>query len=492
MSSDLQRLSKSAFKDGKKCAKRLWLRWNQPELMQVDEAMQARAAMGLQVGLMGRELNPGGVEVVARSVSERLEETQWLMREGAEVIYEAAFEADGLFAQVDILYKTVDGWGIREVKAAKSVNDSNLLDAVFQYLVLTKAGLRIERVELVLIAFDAPAIEGSRVEDLLVLHDVTDIARRDADDLLPEIAVLRAVLESGEAENIEAGRHCDSSCPFLGHCFGGLADDDLLFAPNLDKRKYADLRDAGYRRMSDLPVDLKLNPRAEYARAALASGREPWVVDDLGERLDKVQFPAVFLDFETASPLFPVNSGMRGGELVVFQYSAHVLSEPGGEVAHYEFIDLDSDDPHPGIVESLTEVFKGAGSIVHYSPFEKRCLNRLMGAGIPGAKELLGQFLRSNVDLEEFFKDGVYHPKFRGKTSIKVVLPVMVPGLSYADLEVKNGGMAEMSYVLARSGELAGEALAARREGLLRYCERDTWAMVKLYERLRELAGTSA
>jgi hypothetical protein len=296
-------------------------------------------------------------------------------------------------------------------------------------------------------------------------------------------------VESGEAEHIEAGRHCEATCPFLSNCFSGLADDDLLFAPNLDKRKYAALREAGYRRMSDLPADMELSPRAEGVRRALATGREPWVSDELGAALSEVRYPAVFLDFETASPLFPVNVGMRGGELVVFQFSAHVLSEPGGAMAHYEFIDLDSEDPHPGIVAALTDVFKGAGSIVHYSPFEKRCLNRLMAAGVPGANALMGQFLQSSVDLEKFFGELVYHPKFRGKSSIKVVLPVMVPGLSYDDLEVKSGGMAEMSYVLARTGELLGDDLAHRRAALLKYCERDTLAMVRLFERLSELAG---
>lgn len=490
MSSNSIRLSKSSFKDGKKCAKRLWLRLNQPELMVRDEAMEARAAIGHQVGMMGRGLNPGGKEVEGRTTRDRLIETERLLREGHETLYEAAFEEGGLYAQVDILYRVGEGWGIREVKAAKSINDGHVVDSVFQYLVLTRAGMQINRVELVLIAQDAPSIEKSRVEDLLVVQDLTDICKRDVDDLVPEIVTLLTKLSSGEAEKIEAGRHCEATCPFLGHCFSGLADDDLLFAPNLDKRKYAALREAGYRRMSDLPADMELSAKAEGVRRAIASGREPWVSDHLGAELAEVRYPAVFLDFETAAPLFPVNNGMRGGELVVFQFSAHVLSEPGGDLAHFEFIDLDSEDPHPGIVAALTDIFKGAGSIVHYSPFEKRCLNRLMAAGVPGANALMGQFLNSSVDLEKYFGELVYHPKFRGKSSIKVVLPVMVPGLSYDDLEVKNGGMAEMSYVLARTGELVGDDLDRRREALLRYCERDTEAMVRLFERLRDLAWT--
>lgn len=480
-------LSKSAYKDGVKCPKRLWLRWNHSELGVRDEAMLARAKIGEEIGILARGLHPGGVVVPGDSISERVENTARLMGEGHRVLYEAAFLAEGLFAQVDILYRWGDAWAVREVKSAKAVSDAHRDDAIFQYHVLNRAGISVERMELIMVAKDAPSIKKARVSDLFVPLDVTDICRRESVDLPAAINELLSVVEDGEAEKIRAGRHCEQACPFLNHCWGDLADDDLLFAPNLDKRKYQALVERGIFRMSEVPRDEELSTKAEYVRRALATGKTPWVAPDLGRRLAQIQFPAVFLDFETASPLFPTNPGFHGGELVVFQFSAHVLSEPGGELAHYEFIDLDSDDPHEGLANELGPIFRGAGSIIHYSPFEKRCLTRLVAAGVPGASELLKTFLDRAVDLEDFFRDGVYHPKFRGKSSIKVVLPVMVPGLDYSDLEVKNGGMAEMSYVSARTGQIVGEELVARREALLRYCERDTLAMVELFHALQRL-----
>jgi hypothetical protein len=36
---------------------------------------------------------------------------------------------------------------------------------------------------------------------------------------------------------------------------------------------------------------------------------------------------------------------------------------------------------------------------------------------------------------------------------------------------------------------MASEEAAASCEALLRYCELDTWAMVKVWEKLREMAG---
>lgn len=70
------------------------------------------------------------------------------------------------------------------------------------------------------------------------------------------------------------------------------------------------------------------------------------------------------------------------------------------------------------------------------------------------------------------------------------VLPALVPGLGYDDLDVKDGGTAS---ALLEALLLGGEAIPAAehpevRRRLLAYCERDTLAMVRLYERLLVLA----
>ncbi|MBL8901548.1 MAG: hypothetical protein JNM84_28230 [Planctomycetes bacterium] len=70
----------------------------------------------------------------------------------------------------------------------------------------------------------------------------------------------------------------------------------------------------------------------------------------------------------------------------------------------------------------------------------------------------------------------------RGSTSIKIVLPALVPELADDDLEIRNGGKAVAAFFrLADGGIDADEAERLRRE-LLAYCERDTLAMVRLHE----------
>jgi len=93
------------------------------------------------------------------------------------------------------------------------------------------------------------------------------------------------------------------------------------------------------------------------------------------------------------------------------------------------------------------------------------------------------------VDLLPIVRNYVYHPAFGGSFSIKKVLPALVSGLSYDDLEVQDGGTASalLEELLLHGDKLDNAEREARRTKLLAYCERDTWAMVRLFERLREL-----
>jgi predicted RecB family nuclease len=83
-------------------------------------------------------------------------------------------------------------------------------------------------------------------------------------------------------------------------------------------------------------------------------------------------------------------------------------------------------------------------------------------------------------DLMDVFKDNLYHdPLFKGSYSIKYVLPVLVPDLSYDDLNIRNGSMAMASWYDFVFKDKEDENII---DDLLRYCELDTLAMVRVWE----------
>jgi hypothetical protein len=70
------------------------------------------------------------------------------------------------------------------------------------------------------------------------------------------------------------------------------------------------------------------------------------------------------------------------------------------------------------------------------------------------------------------------------------VLPALVPDLGYADLAIADGTTASAKLeelLLDPKSMSVAERTTTRRE-LLRYCERETLAMVRLHERLVALA----
>ncbi|MAD96832.1 MAG: hypothetical protein CMB99_05830 [Flavobacteriaceae bacterium] len=90
-------------------------------------------------------------------------------------------------------------------------------------------------------------------------------------------------------------------------------------------------------------------------------------------------------------------------------------------------------------------------------------------------------------DLEVIFKKDYIDYRFHGSSSIKKVLPVLCPDISYKALEVNNGTMALDTWGRMILDPDFSEDITETRKNLLAYCELDTLAMVKIYEVLKKL-----
>ena len=82
-------------------------------------------------------------------------------------------------------------------------------------------------------------------------------------------------------------------------------------------------------------------------------------------------------------------------------------------------------------------------------------------------------------------KDGYVDIAFGGSTSIKKVLPVIVPDLSYDKMEVANGTDAMEAFTGMLNLAVGCERKKLRHE-MLKYCKLDTLAMVKIFESLKQ------
>jgi hypothetical protein len=109
-----------------------------------------------------------------------------------------------------------------------------------------------------------------------------------------------------------------------------------------------------------------------------------------------------------------------------------------------------------------------------------------MGKSCPEYADFMADVNERVYDLMKIFKDKYQDYRFKGSMSIKNVLPILAPELSYKGLEIQHGGMAMDGII-----DLIDDK-AKNREKLIEdlkiYCGRDTFAMVKIYQILEDLA----
>ncbi len=135
-------LSKSQYIRGLQCLKSLWFYKKKPEFMsQNNSSQETLFNIGYDVGDLAEELFPNGVEIQfnPNDFDGMIKQTQKLISEGCEVIYEASFKENAIFAMADILVKDIEtnSWDIYEVKASTSVKDYYIEDASVQFYCLS-------------------------------------------------------------------------------------------------------------------------------------------------------------------------------------------------------------------------------------------------------------------------------------------------------------------------------------------------------------------
>ncbi|HXX56143.1 MAG TPA: DUF2779 domain-containing protein, partial [Methanoregula sp.] len=138
------------------------------------------------------------------------------------------------------------------------------------------------------------------------------------------------------------------------------------------------------------------------------------------------------------------------------------------------------------LAEQLIRDLDGNGSVLSYSRYESQVIRGLVDR-YPELKVPLTAIITRIVDLLECAKC-VDHPEFRGSRSIKVVLPVLVPEMTYEGLPIANGEDALVTFAYMARGKFTPEECARKRGEMLRYCELDTLAMVKIHEVFGQMA----
>jgi len=481
------------------CAKDAWFKIHRQELYFSKELSQFALAIietGNKVELVARKLFPDGVLIKGRE-GESQALTLEHIKEKTPIIFQAVFSKDGFLAATDILQwdNESNAWILSEVKSTNSRKDKeHLPDLAFQANLLKKCGVDISRISLIHLNSEYVRSGDLDLSQLFVIEDVTEQVFKMLDEISNDmdnaIKYLSSTTEPpGNCSCIYRGRsaHC-TMFPEINPTVPEYSVHDLVRIGS-SKKKLTELVDNDVYLLDKIADDFKLNEKQLNQISSYKSGTPIIETAKIKEELEKLQWPLYFLDYETYPCAIPKFDGFSSYQQIPFQYSLHILDNPEAEPEHKEFLYVGTDDPSSHLVDSLKNHIGNAGSIiVWYKPFE--CgRNKELGERLPGVKAFMDDLNNRVYDLMDIFAKQMYvDSRFIGSTSIKKVLPVIVPELSYEKLEIKEGGTASQEWNKIVSGEGTQEEKNAIADNLKTYCKMDTYAMYAIWKHLFDIS----
>ncbi|MEE1053555.1 MAG: DUF2779 domain-containing protein [Acutalibacteraceae bacterium] len=491
--------SKSKYCLAWQCPKLLWLSKYKPELKPYDPSLQARFDEGNVIGDLAMGLLGDFKEVTCYKTDGKLdlnkmkELTEQYINDGVENICEASFDWNGLYCAVDILHKTDNGYAIYEVKSSTHASRVYAADIAYQKYVLEHCGVNIT--DTYLICINSDYVLGDEL-DIHGLFKIIDMSAEVNDELQNVPALIKKseqIYASKEEPVIDIGEHCRNpyDCAFWNYCTRNLTKPNVFDLYRIQFKSALKYYYDGKVSYQDLMYNTNIKSERWLNQMSHELSPRPAYIykDGIRDFLDTLSFPLYFLDFETMQPVLPEFKGTKPYAQIPFQYSLHYIEYDGGELKHKEFLAESGVDPRRAIAESLCEnIPKNVCVTAYNKAFECTRLQELADTFPDLADHLIN--IKNNIkDLLVPFQSGYYYNRAMGGSfSIKSVLPALFPNdpaLDYHNLEgVHNGGEAMTVFPLIK--DMPPEEAEQTRRNLLKYCELDTFAMVKVWEKLKE------
>lgn len=470
-------LSKSDFLEYRHCAKAFWLKRHRPE------ATEWPAPSAFDRMLMA---DGYAVEAQAR----RLIET-WPDHDQCQ--FQVEFVADGLLlARVDLVKEREDGaLDLYEIKGSTSLKGSagdHVVDACFQQIVVERAGFRVRSLSIIHVNGEYVRVGEIDPTALLTIVDVTGRAEDQRHALEGEIGEALALIAQAEID--ERGCSCRHSgspanhCASFAHFNRDLTAPTAHLLPRISEKRLKALDAEGRLAINAVHAD-ELTPSQLPTWTALTTGNAVINSEAITAFIASLTWPLHFYDYETFGSAVPIAEGYRPHAQIPVQFSLHRLHKDG-QLEHFEFL-ADQPGLQGQLAEKLIAVVDQTGSLLVWNEsFEKACNRRLIEMH-PQHKSFFLDINSRTIDLMAPFKADYVHPDFLGSTSIKKVLPVLCPDLSYAGLPVHDGSGA-MEAWSGLINEENDEERVRMREELLAYCKLDTLAMLEIFAVLRATA----
>ena len=478
-------LTTAQYLNGIHCLKRLWYEEKHPEKASPISLYQQKLFdQRKAIKTLAYSQFPEGVHIDAENPDVAVRHTKSAMRRGESCLFNAAFHSNGAFIRCDILQKDKKGWRIIEIRASKRIKKEYLLKLALQKHILDTSDIPISATQLMLLN---EACVYPDLSNLFVFEDVTDKVNLLKQGVPDYLRTFKTILDREVEPNVLIGKNlCNRPyrCPFKTSCWAFAPKNSVFTIPKIKDPEATLLAENGIFHLSDLPADFSLTPSQSTYVNSVLENKPTTNPAAIRRELANLQYPIHFLDFETDRPAIPRFDGFKVYEEFPFQYSCHVL-QSDGVVTHHEYLHTDTTDPRPLLLKSLLAHISDRGSIVVYNLSLERRILRGLAESFPEYASVLQSIIKRLWDQLTTLRKHYEHPDFCGSKSLKSVLPVLVPSLSYKTLDIQEGGDAPAVWNLMLSANNETERQEWDRR-LRAYCKLDTLAMVEIHKVLQE------
>ncbi len=415
-------------------------------------------------------------------------------------ILKGRFEADGLRVKIPAIHKAENGWDVYFTYMGNLPKADDVRFYANHCWVLKKLGIEIN--EIYVVHFNSSYLRTDVLDVNACLSvsstfykpngkphvNITQKVKERMRDLKPALDAMNEVDSWDDFPMTLKECPYTVRCDHYEKCFyanAPLPDSSVVFLSQSSRRQ--EMIEQGIVHLKDIPLDMIEGSRIQFAQI-MADKLGGLFADRfaLSDWMKQIQAgPISFLDFEWDTFALPPYQGMRPFDVLVFQYSLHILEN--NELKHLEF--LGTQDCRLGFVETLLKDLPPTGTVFAYNAMGAEAIRlRELGRQFPQYAKQLDAIIERMRDMAVPFIGGlVYDLKMRGNFSLKKIIQAINPDLSYSRLSIQHGMEAVYQYREMEDSE--DEDDGQSKKELLEYCSMDTYAMVEVYRWLIGLIG---
>ena len=473
----------------------LWLKKKNPDdLPPIPPSVQHRFDDGYEFEKYAEKLFPNAIKVGFNDADDYgtiLSQTVDAWKNGARCVAQGMYNSGEVTCITDILEAVGDSYVLTEIKSSTAAKTDHELDLAFQKVILESAGFEIHQCRVAHV--NSSYVRNGEIDlrKFVAFTDVTENVEKRLEKTKSNIdralAVIRSEIIPDMDPSIAASNAFSEWLEIRKTLEPHLKVDSIYSLPKISSGVAKKLKKNNISMIRDIKdASLLSHGAAKYWRAFERKDR--FInTSKLKKFLNEIAYPIYYLDYETSSSAVPVWDHTAPYQQVPFQYSVHIKKDLQSDVQPFGYLHKAKDNPMDGLLEKLRKDIGDSGSVIVWNKSFEMDRNTEMAKYAPEYQEFLSGINSRVIDLMDPFKDeAITDPAFKGSNSIKDVLPVMVPDYSYNDLKIKDGGTAasEWKTVTLRDGPNREKVYAE----LIKYCERDTEAMVLIHEKLIEIS----